>query len=185
LRVIFTRISRSRSQAEPSPITFTAYHGELRGYCCAAEQFSVTKYLRDVKEAFSLKQECSDIFAAFRRQALLQIAPPLLRDFVNTLENKLTIMIIMHLLKYNNNNTCPSYTIFIKWNNVERAATEGSGGNSVAGTTLSWEGSSRFGELASELATLESCLSKVTAVMGGAVWAGGLARSLGLRAKDG
>jgi hypothetical protein len=48
----------------------------------AAEQFSVTKYLRDVEEAFSLKQECSDIFAAFRRQALLQITPPLLRDFL-------------------------------------------------------------------------------------------------------
>jgi hypothetical protein len=46
----------------------------------AAEQFSVQKYLRDVEEAFSLKQYSSDIFAAFRRQALLKIAPTLLRD---------------------------------------------------------------------------------------------------------
>ena len=46
----------------------------------AAEQFSVQKYLRDVEEAFSLKQYSSDIFAAFRRQALLKIAPALLRD---------------------------------------------------------------------------------------------------------
>ncbi len=46
----------------------------------AAEQFLVQKYLRDVEEAFSLKQYSSDIFAAFRRQALLKIAPALLRD---------------------------------------------------------------------------------------------------------
>ena len=46
----------------------------------ATEQFSVQKYLRDVEEALSLKQYSSDIFAAFRRQALLRIAPALLRD---------------------------------------------------------------------------------------------------------